>query len=229
MRRLLLIGALFALAIIAGCSQSSSSSSNENQEKTNGDNNPDTTTSDSTNSVAPESQQSFLENFNWSEVSSTEDAESNNEPRMIPASISIPSINVEANIEKVGKLSNGQMDVPKEVENVGWYELGAQPGEKGSAVMAGHVDGREGPAVFFDLAKLKKGELIHIIDDNGKKLTFKIYDMKNYQKDNAPINEIFGYSAAETLKLITCTGDFLEDEGTYDDRLVVSAQLVDKN
>ena len=38
----------------------------------------------------------------------------------------------------------------RNVEDVGWYELGARPGEAGNGVIAGHLDTDRGaPAAFF--------------------------------------------------------------------------------
>jgi len=144
---------------------------------------------------------------------------------IVPASVEIPAIGVNAAIEPVDILENGQMGVPKEVNNVGWFEPGIKPGNVGNAVLAGHVDSKTGPAIFFDLKKLEKGHQVIVKDAEGKQLTFVVQSKKSYKRDSAPINEVFGSSNEKKLNLITCTGRFNQSEGTHEERLVVYTEL----
>lgn len=142
-----------------------------------------------------------------------------------PKRIKIPAIGVDASIEDVGLLDNGQMGVPADDRNVGWYEPGVQPGAKGNSVLAGHVDNKTGPAVFFYLKKLKAGDEVIIEGENGETLTFEVLDKKVFPMDDAPVDKIFGYSSRRALNLITCTGPFEREKGGHIDRLVVYTQL----
>src|SRR5947209_7865092 len=68
----------------------------------------------------------------------------------LPQRIVIPSLNVDSTIEQVGLDSQKRMDVPKNVFDVGWYDLGVRPGQIGSAVIDGHFDTPTGaPSVFY--------------------------------------------------------------------------------
>ncbi|TSB48167.1 class F sortase [Alkalicoccobacillus porphyridii] len=145
-----------------------------------------------------------------------------------PAHIRIPSIGVDADIEDVGILENGQMGVPEDVDGVGWFEPGTNPGAIGNSVMAGHVDSRTGPAVFFDLEDLVEGDEIIIEDQDGQELTFEVKYQESYDRSNAPIQDIFGAANTRNLNLITCSGTFNRDEGTHEERLVVYAELVEE-
>ena len=58
----------------------------------------------------------------------------------------IPAIGVNAAIQKVGITSKGEMEVPENASKVGWFEFGPRPGERGSAIIAGHFDGENGEA-----------------------------------------------------------------------------------
>lgn len=142
-----------------------------------------------------------------------------------PSTIEIPAIGVKANIEQVGILENGQMGVPEEINNVGWFEPGVKPGGKGSAVLAGHVDSKTGPAIFFDLNKLKQGDEIIVKDQDGTALTFTVKKQESYGRTSAPIEDIFQTSEGQNLNLITCSGTFNREEGTHEERLVVFAEL----
>ncbi|HET7628490.1 MAG TPA: class F sortase [Bacillales bacterium] len=116
------------------------------------------------------------------------------------------------------------MGTPKKWENVAWYKLGAKPGEKGSAVFAGHVDSKSGPAVFFNLKDLKKGDLVK--NEKGVTLIFQVYDKHAYPRNDAPLQRIFGYTSVQVIRLITCTGNFNYEAHTHKKRLTVSAVLL---
>ncbi|WP_142830187.1 class F sortase [Planococcus soli] len=143
-----------------------------------------------------------------------------------PTQIEIPSIGVDAAIEPTGILENGEMGVPEDVNQVGWFEPGYKAGSQGHAVLAGHVDSLNGPAVFYDLTKVKIGELVTLTDTEGRKMIFEVKEINSYQTDQAPVEEIFGKSDKRMLNLITCTGNYSRDIGSYEERLVISAELV---
>ncbi|WP_256464144.1 class F sortase [Halobacillus amylolyticus] len=122
-------------------------------------------------------------------------------------------------------LDNGQMGVPKDDKTVGWFEPGTKPGNTGNAVLAGHVDSYKGPAVFFYLKDLQKGDEIIVTNEEGKELTYVVQKLESYPADEAPIKEIFGKTDKKRLNLITCTGVFDHERGTHLDRLVVYSEL----
>ncbi|VDG94477.1 Sortase (surface protein transpeptidase) [Lysinibacillus sphaericus] len=146
-----------------------------------------------------------------------------------PVTLEIPAIGVKSNIENVGELENGQMGVPESVDNVGWFEPGTLPGNSGSSVMAGHIDSLTGPAVFYKLDKLKKGDEVVVRDADGKSLTFIVTKTEKYPRKNAPIEEIFGFSYGSRLNLITCTGEFNRKVKMHEERLVVYTELEDQD
>lgn len=142
-----------------------------------------------------------------------------------PQRIEIPSIKVDASIEKVGRLENGQMGVPEGFDTVGWFEPGIKPGAPGNAVMAGHVDSKTGPAVFYKLEDLTKGDEIIVMDKEGNTLTFEVTGKESYKRKNAPVDKIFDFAYTSKLNLITCVGNFNKKEGTHEERLVVYTEL----
>lgn len=143
-----------------------------------------------------------------------------------PDTISIPSIDVETTVEKVGVTAEGDMAVPSTYETVGWYREGYLPGEAGHAVIAGHYDNGKGDtAVFWELDELAIGDEIEIANESGERLVFVVTDINEYEFDNAPLEEIYGPSEAPRLSLITCEGAWLDDLDTYQKRLVVTAEL----
>src|SRR5712691_8554465 len=83
----------------------------------------------------------------------------------------IPTIGVNASIEPVGVLSDGDLAVPtqKPWDGVGWYQYGPYPGAQGSAVIDGHLDRPGGsPAVFWKLRSLHIGDSIMVVNPGEK-------------------------------------------------------------
>ncbi|MGK0699813.1 class F sortase [Priestia flexa] len=144
-----------------------------------------------------------------------------------PSQLTIPKLSIQAPIEKTGLTNDGQMDVPDNGNDVAWFEPGTKPGNEGNAVIAGHVDDKEGPAVFYNLHKLDKGDEIFVSDESGNVLTFVVTNKEAYPREDAPLREIFGPTFDHQLNLITCTGLFDRQNKTHEERLVVYTKLQD--
>ncbi|PFA63266.1 hypothetical protein CN378_19820 [Bacillus sp. AFS015802] len=149
------------------------------------------------------------------------------ENKITPSVLSIPKLGLEAPVKEFGLDKEGNMELPENGKDVAWFEPGFQPGEKGNAVLAGHVDDEKKPAVFFELKTLEPGDEIHLQDDKGKTLTFVVKEKVAYEKDDAPLRKIFGPTEKRMLNLITCTGYFDHDIHNYVERLVVYTELVE--
>ncbi|WP_175986897.1 class F sortase [Bacillus sp. Marseille-Q1617] len=144
---------------------------------------------------------------------------------IVPASLEIPAIGLKANVESVGLKENGEMAVTESFDTTGWYGEGYHPGEPGNAVIGGHVDSRNGPAVFYELNKLSVGDEVKVTSKSGDTRTFVVTDKKEYPWDEAPLKSIFGYTHRSSLNLITCTGDFDRSSRNYSKRLVIYTEL----
>ncbi len=149
-------------------------------------------------------------------------------PVGIPRRIKIPKINVDTGVESVAKDDKGNMDVPKNVFETAWYNLGPKPGEKGSAVLDGHLDTQTGaPAVFWNLGKLSTGDTIEITDSQNKVYIFKVTKVMNYNLNNIPLEQIFSIATEPMLNLITCGGHYDHVQHQYLERTVVYSKLDD--
>lgn len=147
-----------------------------------------------------------------------------------PIQLEIPKINVIAQIKPVGLDPGGKMGVPENANEVGWYNLGAKPGEKGNAVLDGHLDTVTGaPAIFYDLTKLEMGDFVYLTDESGKKYTYVVKNKASYLYNQFPIDEIFGFSDNQNLNLITCEGYFDNRSQNYSHRTVVYTEIVQDN
>lgn len=140
----------------------------------------------------------------------------------LPARLTIPAIGVDAAIESVGITPDGAMDIPQNIENVAWFSLGSRPGEKGSAVLAGHYGYKDDRlAVFDNLYKLRKGDKIYTQDEKGIIVTYVVRETRRYDP-KADAFAVFGPGDDKMhLNLITCEGDWSTSGKSYSTRLVV--------
>jgi LPXTG-site transpeptidase (sortase) family protein len=200
----------FALAaLLAGCSQAPSMEKNDagKQETSSGE-------------VASEQAATLLSPPSSEGLTLQDDNEG-----IQPIKIEIPKLNVSTAIEEVGRLENGQMGVPQDTDQVGWFAPGIKPGSPGNAVMAGHVDSLTGPSVFYELDKLKKGDEILVYGSQDEVLTFTVVKTEVYPREDAPVDSIFGFTYGSGLNLITCTGEYNRSVNTHEERLVVYTEL----
>lgn len=145
----------------------------------------------------------------------------------VPAHLVIPNAKVEASIIKVGVTPKGNLDVPNNYKEVGWYKSGVVPGQMGSAVIDGHVDnGGATPGPFKHLKDLKAGDDIYVTMNDGSILHYAVANSDVYLTSKFPSTKIFTQSDNKYLKIITCHGTFVPRLNTYDQRLVVTAVLV---
>lgn len=142
-----------------------------------------------------------------------------------PERVVIPSIGVDAPTVTLD-LGGSEPEVPDDFADAGWYEQTRLPGEIGPAVIAGHIDSKTGPAVFYRLDQLRAGDQITVRGGAGASRTFSVVGSGQYLKDQLP-PEVFAFGeAAPELRLITCGGAFDRSSGHYRDNYVVYARAV---
>jgi hypothetical protein len=146
-------------------------------------------------------------------------------PAAPPVRVVIPAIGVATDLTRLGLEPDGTMAVPDDFHQAGWFAQGPAPGQPGPAVIAGHVDSRTGPAVFYRLRELRAGHVIHITRADGTRLRFVVESARSYPKTSFPTAAVFGPVPSAALRLITCGGDFDRTSRSYHDNLVVFAHL----
>jgi LPXTG-site transpeptidase (sortase) family protein len=147
-------------------------------------------------------------------------------PVTTPLRIEIPSIELNAEVVKVGITADNAMDVPSDAKKVGWYELGVKPGDIGGAIMTAHYDTATGKeAVFYNLRNVKQGDIIYVGMEGDEELLFQVTDILSEPVKNFPTELIFGNFTDKKLILITCDGVWNPIEKNYSKRLVVYATL----
>jgi hypothetical protein len=147
-------------------------------------------------------------------------------PGIIPASLIIPSLNIDSQVDKVGITTSGSVGTPPSFTTTAWYEYGPKPGSPGMAIIDGHVNNGLGLAgVFLNLDTIKIGADIYVADTSGKELHFVVTGTStadyNGHLDDVTANQ----TSAPQLVLITCEGKWIPSSRTYDKRIVVLADL----
>lgn len=145
-----------------------------------------------------------------------------------PVRLSVPSVGINSFIEPLGTLPNGDMATPNQNPWVdsGWYSAGPHPGERGSAVIDGHLDRPGGsPAVFWYLRNIHAGDAVLVTEKDGKQLRFHVTHIAYYTPQDAPLQDIFGNRSGNYLNLITCAGDWIPNQHQTTLRLVVYTTL----
>ena len=142
-----------------------------------------------------------------------------------PARLQIPAIGVDAPIEAVGVDDRGDMAIPEQVQQIGWYRYGAAPGDAtGSVVMSGHVDSaQQGLGAFHDLSHLAAGDPIVVSDAAGRAMRYRVIGKEAFDKKTVPLADLFSRNGSARLTLITCGGAFDSTARSYLDNIVVTA------
>jgi sortase (surface protein transpeptidase) len=147
-------------------------------------------------------------------------------PRSRPTHLTIPIIGVSVPLSVLTLNKNGTVNVPTNFSEPGWYNGARSPGQKGSAVILGHVDNFHGPAVFFHLDKLKLGNHVKVTLQDGRKLVFAVIGIRQYNKTNFPDKLVYGKRNYPALQLVTCGGIFDSATGHYLSNIVVFTALI---
>jgi sortase (surface protein transpeptidase) len=143
----------------------------------------------------------------------------------LPARVAVPRLGIASDLQRLHLRSNGELQSPSKWQEAGWYADGTRPGDVGPAIIAGHVDSTEGPAIFYRLRQMRPGDKILVTEATGRVLTFVVSQVKTYPKDKFPTNTVYGPTPLPSLRLVTCTGDFDLAHHNYLDNLVVFAEL----
>ena len=149
-------------------------------------------------------------------------------PASEPVALTIPSIGVRSDVlEPLALDDAGVLPAPVDFDLPGWYTGGPNPGQFGPAVVAGHVDGPDGPAVFHRLGELAVGALVEVGRADGSVATFVVDSVERYAKADFPTSRVYGNTTDRAeIRLITCGGAFDRATGHYVDNVVVFGHLV---
>ncbi|GAA3070525.1 class F sortase [Streptomyces glomeratus] len=148
--------------------------------------------------------------------------------RSAPKRIIIPQIGVDAPFTKLSLDASGHLNPPPVTNRnlVGWYKNGVAPGERGTALVVGHVDTKTGAAVFVFLRLLKPGNSVTITRADGSTARFQVDSVETFSKAHFPDKRVYANAPTPQLRLITCGGDYDHAAHEYLSNTVVFAHLV---
>jgi hypothetical protein len=141
-----------------------------------------------------------------------------------PVRLRIAKIGLSTGVVGLRLDRGGRLIAPTSFTRVGWNVAGPEPGERGPAVIAGHVDSKTGPAVFYRLRNLSPGDRIHVDRADGSTKAFTVYRLARYPKSGIPNGQVYGRTKGAELRLITCGGVFDRKRRSYRDNVVVYAR-----
>ncbi len=144
-----------------------------------------------------------------------------------PKKIRITKINVDAYIQKAGVDQNKRVAVPNNVHLAAWFADSVKPGQKGLSIIDGHVSGRQTEGVFEQIGKLSAGDEVEIEMGNGTIKKYKVIESQQIKESEA-VSVLFDQSpkVVSQLNLITCGGRFDRSTNQYEDRIIVSTELI---
>jgi hypothetical protein len=140
-----------------------------------------------------------------------------------PAEVALPTVGVRSRLVDLDVDAAGVLQAPEDPAVAGWYVRGAVPGGPGPAVIAGHVDSRAGPAVFYRLDQLAVGDPVQVTRVDGRVLEYRVATVESYPKAAFPTLRVYGPTPGPELHLITCGGVFDRTSRHYRDNVVVTA------
>ncbi|MBQ3464984.1 class F sortase [Candidatus Saccharibacteria bacterium] len=134
-----------------------------------------------------------------------------------------------ARIIPMGVNVNGELATPNNIFDVGWYDASGLPGMGGTMIIDGHNGGPHVHGVFKDLPDLAEGDLIVVERGDGVAFKYRVVENKSvllsesdaYMSTAARSPE----SGKESVTLISCTGEWSQQQGTYLSRQFTRAVL----
>lgn len=146
--------------------------------------------------------------------------------RSTPVQVRVIALHLKVALTKLGLNPDGTVQVPTNPDLPGWYRRGPAPGQPGSAVILGHVDSYDGPAVFYRLATVAPGDRITVLLASGIVAHYLVSSVHTYPNADFPARTVYGTHGVSRLKLVTCGGGFDRVAGHYLGNVVVFAHLV---
>lgn len=146
----------------------------------------------------------------------------------LPTSVSIPAIKAMSTLIPLGVNPDLTVQVPdvRHPEQASWFDLGVRPGEVGSAVLLGHVDGGGATGVFNRLGTLNLGDVISVGRADGSTANFKVTRVRTVLKTMFPSQDVYGPKPDAEIVLVTCGGTLDRAAHNYLSSVIVTGVLV---
>ncbi len=143
----------------------------------------------------------------------------------------LPTARIRADIVQVGRTPSGAIGAPDNPFVIGWYNVGAEPGKPGNAILAGHrdyedIDGNVGTGVCWELNRVKVGDQMVIRDaEQNIAWVYEVTEAATVDPTDPGASAYLASTDESVVTLITCTGAFNPQTHTYSHRLVIVGVL----
>lgn len=143
-----------------------------------------------------------------------------------PVQLSVPALGIDQRLVGLRVKADRQLEVPQSYNDIGWWTTGPVPGDPGAALLVGHLDSKDGPAVFSGLPSLTKGAIVSVRRADGTRVRFAVTKVQSFPKDAFPDELVYRTEGKSSLHLVTCGGAYDRSAG-YRDNVVVFADLIE--
>lgn len=142
-----------------------------------------------------------------------------------PVRVTYEALGIDMSITPVGVEDDGQMEIPYDAAEAGWYEFGPTVGaDEGTAVIAAHAGSDPTPyGPFYDLQDATVGDVITVDRADGTAVTYEVASVESIGKDVIDMSLYFRQDGDPGLVLFTCGGRWDDARQSYDDNIVVVA------
>jgi hypothetical protein len=149
-------------------------------------------------------------------------------PPSRPVTLEIPRLKVRTSLLSLGRNPDGSLEIPSpaHVRQAGWYRYGAAPGAPGSAVITGHVDSADGPAVFHRLGELVPGDHVTVLRRDHRVAVFRIDRVERVDQGRFPTARVYGKVSYPGIRLISLGGGIDAATGRYPQNVIAYGRLV---
>ena len=149
-----------------------------------------------------------------------------------PRYLTIEKLGIDkARVIPVGVGLDSRLATPNNVYDVGWFDASGKPGQGKTMVIDGHNGGPHVFGVFKNLPDLTDGDIIVVERGDGKVFRYRVSDSKAVSLADSDAYMAVAQTSPEpnkeSLTLISCTGEWSEQQQTYLSRQFVRAVLVE--
>lgn len=143
-----------------------------------------------------------------------------------PTRVDVPAIGARSTLVETDLNPDGTVEVPpvEQPEQASWYRQSPRPGQRGPAIVLGHVNGDGRPGVFDRLDELTAGDRVEIDRADGTTATFDVYRVDVVDKGAFPTAAVYGNTDRPELRLISCGGDYVGGPLGYSDNVIAYAR-----
>lgn len=141
-----------------------------------------------------------------------------------PKRITIAKAKIDSRVFGAGLKDGNQLDPPKNVFDVSWYDKSAKPGSgSGAVLLNGYERGIQKNGALYSLNTLVQGDQIIIERGDGQHITYEVVQTQSYPKNDIDMTAVMlpVENGEEGLNIVTSHGEF--DSASDRDHFVIFA------